>query len=394
MNSVAGKNIHEDSALARGIDLVGVGKKGGKSCSRELAEEIAGVLRRGRADAVAAGAFLGAIWMKGLSPEEEPLRIFSPESYFTELRGELADIYRKISGEQVLTPDEAYRLGRFLFADDEAMDSLRALFASALRVRHAEAPEYVGISRALRETFHPCWTREYRGHRPLVSLADPFDGVNRSHLITPLLCDQLNRRGLSCVVASGRSSGPKFGINLRDLGIALHERFVSDPDEAGDLPGPTTFYLDQEALSSPLVRWRSLRARLRKRPFLATIEKLVDPLGADILMASVFHGGFNEKMVDVAEGHGFSRIAVIFRAVEGTLGLSLARSARILVSRRLEDGTYRRVEMTMDPLDFGFKKESDPDVGVLSVSENRRLVETFRNQGHSGDSYFDRRVGI
>lgn len=53
----------------------------------------------------------------------------------------------------------------------------------------------------------------------LLQLAEPFDGMERGELITPLLAQHIQRAYNAVVVSQcGRSAGPKYGQNL--LGIA------------------------------------------------------------------------------------------------------------------------------------------------------------------------------
>ena len=51
---------------------------------------------------------------------------------------------------------------------------------------------------------------------------------------------------------------------------------------------PYGWVLDQKALSSALDRWVDRRRVLLKRPFLATLEKVLNPCRAKILVTSVF----------------------------------------------------------------------------------------------------------
>lgn len=57
----------------------------------------------------------------------------------------------------------------------------------------------------------------------VLQLAEPFDGMNRGELITPLLAQHIQRRFNTVVVSQcGRTSGPKYGQNLLDIAQAMN----------------------------------------------------------------------------------------------------------------------------------------------------------------------------
>ena len=70
-------DIRED-AIRRGIRTVGVGKKGSKPLSSQLAQEIAEDLKAGKVTPASAGAFFAGLFYKGITPEEEVLEQIFP----------------------------------------------------------------------------------------------------------------------------------------------------------------------------------------------------------------------------------------------------------------------------------------------------------------------------
>lgn len=54
-------------------------------------------------------------------------------------------------------------------------------------------------------------------------MAEPFDGMDRGELLTPLLAQHLQSRFNVVVVSQcGRTSGPKYGQNLLDIATAMN----------------------------------------------------------------------------------------------------------------------------------------------------------------------------
>ena len=62
-----------EPAIARGIKMVAIGKKGSKPLATELIREIIDDLKAEKVSAAAKGAFFGALIMKGITPEEKQL---------------------------------------------------------------------------------------------------------------------------------------------------------------------------------------------------------------------------------------------------------------------------------------------------------------------------------
>ncbi|MBF0491061.1 MAG: anthranilate phosphoribosyltransferase, partial [Candidatus Omnitrophica bacterium] len=57
---------NNEAAIRRGIKTVGVGKKGSKALSQELAREILADLKAGKVTAAAQGSFWAGLLAKGL----------------------------------------------------------------------------------------------------------------------------------------------------------------------------------------------------------------------------------------------------------------------------------------------------------------------------------------
>src|ERR1700679_1472757 len=67
-----------EPAINRGIKTVGIGKKGSKALTPELALEIAEDLKSGKVSEAAKGAFFAGLYAKGIEPQEEILEKACP----------------------------------------------------------------------------------------------------------------------------------------------------------------------------------------------------------------------------------------------------------------------------------------------------------------------------
>ncbi|MDP2654136.1 MAG: hypothetical protein Q8Q08_08910 [Candidatus Omnitrophota bacterium] len=393
----------EESAIRRGIKTVGVGKKGSKSLDAGLAREILDDLKAGRVPDAAKGAFFAGLLNKGLSPEERPLSDAFPPGVLEDpvrlaetLASDAPDFAKDacvalVRGKSLDAP-AAYRLGQFLFSDAPG-HTARGFIASYLRVRYESDDEYAGILKAAQETIRPEFQRPIPSGKPVIQLAEPFDGVDHSYMITPLVGTFLQKSGYRSVHLVGRNGGPKLVFNLQDIAKGLNAAFCKNSD---DLAGPAPvfgWFLSQQDLSPALDAWVELRHQTIKRPFLATLERFLNPVQADVLAASAFHPPYGEKMLTIAERAGYPGAIIIRNGMEGTMAFPLKREVRILCSARQAGGHYQRHEILFDPEKFlGEALPMDEKLESPSLPENVRLTREFADNGKTANRLFDLRV--
>lgn len=392
-----------ETAIARGIRTVGIGKKGSKPLSPELAQEIAAQLQTDGAPAVVQGAFFGALFIKGIINGERVLeKVFAPETLADPLRlteaicpeapSLIKDICVRLLRREVLDRSTAEELGRFLFSNEPG-DGARGLVASILRVRYETREEYAGLLSSLQETIEPPFRERIPPGQPIIQIAEPFDGVDQSHMITPLLAGYLQGQGYRVVTLVGQNSGPKAGYNLFDLVKALKATMLKRNQELQDKKPPFGWYLHQADMSKPMDRWVELRRQIIKRPFLAALERVVNPVSAQTIIASVFHPPYSEKMAFACQDAGFPGIIVIRNGMEGTLAFPLMREVNILCCVQQKDGTYASENLKFDP-----QKYLDTHVAVEeklqspSLGKNAELISAYAQSGRTGDNLFDLRV--
>jgi anthranilate phosphoribosyltransferase len=153
--------------------------------------------------------------------------------------------------------------------------------------------------------------------------------------------------------------------------------------------------LDQALLSPALDQWVERRRAIIKRPFLATLEKVLNPTGAQLLITSVFHLTYMEKMVELGMMAGFEAVIVLKRGLEGSLAPSLARATGILCAARLSDGTVVSHRIEADDEAFAsYRAATDGVIENPDVHENARLIRRFAQTGATGNADFDQRCRL
>ncbi len=399
------ESLYSQSALGRGIQFIGIGKHGSKDLPEELVLEILRELQSGKANPLQMGVFFGALATKGVATHEYRLEAFlgegvlrDPAKLYQRLCPDSPETVReigvKILNKTSLDPQEAEQLGDYLLSHSPG-ESFRGMAASVLRIRYETEAEYLGLIRAAEATYTAGFRSPAPAPKPVVQLAEPFDGVEHSYLITPLLAHFLQEQGYLAVSMMGRSGGPKLAFNLLDLYEALPPAFLADNEQLHGAPPAYGWALHQKHLSPALDAWTERRRQMLKRPFLATMEKVLNPCRASVLITSVFHITYLEKMVRLADMTGFTGVIVLKRGLEGTLAPSIARASGILCAAKTAGGTWKTQTFEGDAGDLSpFRADRDAVVEPLRPADNLPLIHRYTATGRTGNEDFDKRVGL
>ncbi len=398
------------SPLQQGVKLIGIGKHGSKKLPDELIIEINEDLKLGKAEPILIGAFFGALMMKDMEPAYFLLEEYLGKGSLTDASiilnslcvdapSRMKSIGIKLINKQTLTVEEATELGTFLFSDEQG-ESFRGMAVSILRIRYESDDEYKGLynainSSAIRNTI------EFK-NKPTIQLAEPFDGVEHSYIITPIIAHEFQKLEYNVVVSCGRSSGPKITLNTWDLYKGLNAEFLKPNSNITNIRVenfqhsiPFGWALDQKTFYPVLDKWVDRRKIIMKRPFLSTLEKVLNPFKANILITSVFHIPYLEKMVELGEMTGFDGVIVLKRGLEGSLAPSLAKATGILCAAKMADGTFvtKNIDASNDDL-AQYKKDADAIIENISLKKNIEYINKYISQGKTEDSDFDYRVAL
>lgn len=393
-----------DPAIVRGIKTVGVGKKGSKPIAEELASEILADLRSGNVPDAAKGAFFAGLSFKGIEPQEEILNEYfgrpgvlsNPallaRALSQDAPKDIQNICQRVMTGETLDKQTTFVLGRFLMSDQPG-NAARGLIASALRVRYETDDEYEGILQAIAQTMTPEFTSGVPAGQPVLQLAEPFDGNDKSYMITPLLGRYLKTLNYRVVHLVGRNSGPKLEMNLLDVAGLLDVQFLKNVSELNTVQPEYGWFLHQKDLSPAVDRWVDIRRQTVKRPFMATLEKFLDPFKARIIATSAFHPPYGEKMLTISERAGFPGVIVIRNGIEGSLAFSLKRETRILCSARQKDGSYLRHEIIFEPERFlNVTLDMEEKIEHPKAVDNARLIKDYISAGRTEHKHFDLRL--
>lgn len=389
------------AAVKEGVKLIGIGKHGSKKLPEDLIKNITAELLEGDVPPILSGALFGAILMKEIEPYYFELEKYSGNGSLIEpaillgeccsdVSGDLVYLGVKLLKKETLTEKEAEILGDFLY-HTEGSDFFRGMAVSILRIRYESDEEYKGLYVSLLKQINTDFLNP-ETQSGLVQLAEPFDGVEHSYMITPLIASFLEKEDYKAVAIGGRTSGPKYTLNAYDvykeLGIpSLKGSEINFDSSYG-------FFLDQKDFCPVLENWVERRRIIMKRPYLATLEKVLNPLKAEILLTSVFHITYMEKMADLGFMSGFKAVMVMKRGLEGSLAPAISKSGGLYCAIKKGEEILSVFFPSDGPEMEEYRAEIDEEVEGLTARKNAELILSFTKNANTGNSDFDKRVNL
>lgn len=393
-------------AITEGLKSIAIGKKGSKPLGSQLIKDIRSEFNLPDIPPVLVGAFWGALFLKGLTKDEKELEMcFEPgvlkdaskliEYLSPQTNAPIKAICTDLLNKQTLNLKTTQILGKFLFSTEES-DALRGLAANVLRMRYETPDEFEGLLQSIERTANKEWVQKEtcKDDGPLVvQFAEPFNGVTRTNMITPLVAHHFQKLDFKSVTLVGRNSGPKFGNNLADMANSLNGHFLRSPKDVFPKNSPYGSFIHQKDYSTALDRWVDLRRLIVKRPFLATLERFVNPCNAFIHISSAFHPPYGEKMLTICNRAQFPGAIIVRGGMEGGIAFPLLRPVKLLCIARQLDGRYLQKEFTFNANEFidqAFQQEEKLENPLLKT--NVQLIEGFLKNKKTNNPLFDSRV--
>ncbi|PVV19285.1 MAG: anthranilate phosphoribosyltransferase [gamma proteobacterium symbiont of Ctena orbiculata] len=253
-----------------------------------------------------------------------------------------------------------------------------AIFLIALRMKRETDDENKG---ALDAILNISQSRQAQVDQ-LISLADPYDGVNRNLPVAPFIPAVLAACGLPCVSHGLDAVGPKYGVTHRHVLQAAGIDVDLDLDRAASRledPALGWAYVDQRTFCPGLHDLTGLRQKIIKRQVLTTVEVLAKPLTArkkTHLVTGYVHKPYPAKYASLARFAGFEGCLLV-RGIEGGVIPSLRQQG--LIYRYDDLGVEQPVEIAPESLGIQQTFRAVPlpeaDVGGKDVDEIARIKD-------------------
>jgi anthranilate phosphoribosyltransferase len=216
---------------------------------------------------------------------------------------------------------------------EHQVDPVQAgIFLIALRMKRETDDEVIGVQQALIEVTESVTAPVDE----VLTLADPFDGYNRTLPAAPFLPPVLAACGLPTVCTGMESIGPKYGVTYRLVYKAIGLPLDLSPTQAAQrLTGNGWAYCDQARYAPRLHALKDLRKLMVKRQAITTAETQAMPVRGRLrnhFMTGFVHKPYPRIYALLAREAGFDS-ALIVRGVEGGVIPSLRQDARMFVYR-------------------------------------------------------------
>ncbi|GIX43368.1 MAG: hypothetical protein KatS3mg129_3101 [Leptospiraceae bacterium] len=377
------------SHIEEGILKVGIGKYGSEPIPDELADFIIRDLENPEIFSIQKGALIGALFLKGFESEGEKkiqkyLNLYTAEdiinqfcSFTKENYSTIVHLLKKLLEQKTLTLEESYQIGKFLFDNNvpENNEFEIGLITTIFRFRYETIEEYLGLLKSIEERYDKKWTSLPDNlQNKTVIITEPFDGVERSYLVTPLIGKTFIENNFIPVYIVSDNPGPKFHYNLKDLAIKLNGTFINSTEEFLENINknlePFGFFIDIKELNPILLRWIHRRKLLKKRPFLATLERIYNPLNASIQVFSAFHPPYLEKTSEILQKKNIPVIFGIRRGEEGGLTFSYNKRNESLLSIKQNNNYIQKKDTYFYATTY--KISYTPN-----IEDNKKIIENF-----------------
>ena len=324
-----------DEILREALRRKGIGPKGSKKLPASMLQQVLPMLSEAETNRTTAAAFWTACLLLDNSDEEEqyiapvkqqPGRFLLPElQALTTLTAdrkysvEFLAIIRKLIERRDLSVAEAQNAMEY-FWKDSVPEWMKGAFLQAERIKRESFEENIVF-------FDSLWVQGQRIEVDLpilVDLCDSYDGTNRSYHLTPFVAALLGASGVPTVLHGIESLGPKYGITtaqiLRQAGKSTTHSLRQAKENLLN-PDIHWCYVDQSVSFPQLFAMRRLRHDMVKRPFLATFDKLLQPIHnrrGNIVITGYVHAHYRSEIIKLLSLRNQNHMAFNLRSIEGS----------------------------------------------------------------------------
>lgn len=291
-------------------------------------------------------------------------------------------LIQKVIRHTDLTEEESRQAMDFFF-DPGVPVHYKASFLEAERLKRESFTENKIFFQAMYER-----CRRIQLQIPLlIDICDNYDGSNRSRSYSLFTASLLASAGYPVVLHGTDKVAPKFGITHLDiLRAAGKDPLISHEQAARNLQSPEIgwAYIDQSLFFPELDALKTMRKEMVKRPFLATFEKLLQPLRAaqgNFLVTGFTHSHYKQEVAAQIREMGKSARALVVKGVEGASHMSLAKNTMAVLynGREIE-------ERSLHPSQFGLPEMEQKQDRTVTASDSFRegqaALEGARNYAY------------
>jgi anthranilate phosphoribosyltransferase len=277
---------------------------------------------------------------------------------------------QKLAKREDLSSEEC-EAGVKALLDESFSVVYKAAFLQGLRVKRESDSENLALYGKLfelapRETLDDL-------ELPLVDLSDPYDGMTRHAHLTFLVAVVLSAMKVPVVIHSSCDLGPKYGKTVLDIMGPTRPLDLESGSLALREVGMAV--LDQEQVFPKLNALKPMRNEMRKRPFLATVEKMLMPLRSknkNILVTGYVHKAYKTAIPKMIMDHGEYDEILLVKGVEGSVLLDPSKKIPAIYS---DGNQFQELELSHVIKGVSPKSELNPcDISQILKGEDERWL--------------------
>jgi anthranilate phosphoribosyltransferase len=245
----------------------------------------------------------------------EPLK----NLFFEEYNSGFPFILRKILQDEDLNVEEASTGIEFLL-NANIPDYQKGVFLIGERLKRESFTENSTFLQAMRRKVEPKLVKTSL----LIDLSDPYDGFLRYPIYTPFVAALLGTMGFPAYCHGTQKVAPKKGDTIHKmLRLAGKNPLKRAGEVVEDIENEKIGwgYIDQSVYFPALNNLSALREKIVKRPFLATLEKLLQPLrssNANYIVGGFVHADYKRKLAKLLKNQESLNAALIVKGMEGS----------------------------------------------------------------------------
>ncbi|HYW34731.1 MAG TPA: hypothetical protein VE868_04920 [Balneolaceae bacterium] len=228
-------------------------------------------------------------------------------------------ILQKILKNEDLNTHEA-SAGISYLLDDKVPSYKKGIFLIGERLKRETFEENEAFLQRMRQAAH-----SYSVDVPfLIDLSDPYDGFCRYPIYTPFVAALLSAMGFPAYCHGTKTVAPKNGDTIHKILALAGKNPLKSPEAViKDIENQEIGwgYIDQSIYFPSLYKLTKLRENIVKRPFLATLEKLLQPLRSvksNCMVTGFVHSAYKKKLAGLLKNQGSPDAALIVKGMEGS----------------------------------------------------------------------------
>lgn len=288
-----------------------------------------------------------------------------------------------------LSYEQACHAMKLILKDETSPEFQKGAFLEAQRLKRESFDENKGF-------FDTLWNHTSRlqtGLPLLIDICDNYDGFNRYHNLAPFFAATLASCGYPCLIHGISEVAPKFGVTSKQILETAKGNASKTHDEVLENLVDTSIgwgYIDQSTFHPSLFGLKQIRKEMVKRPFLATFEKMMQPIRAvngNHILTGFTHAHYRKEVAEQLKSQNKSAAAIVIKGLEGSSCPPLNRETiqvlvqqNTIIDQTINPGMYLNEEQSQLPV----KKITAEDTYALGIN----ALQGARNEAYYQILYY------